>query len=117
MTDTKQIPRKEWKNYFDRFTKNHLRDDRPEDATIELLSPALGDQVEASGARLLGITFDPKSKALQVLLENVDHLVLEPKEIWVMEEKDGFLPAIEVVRPDGTKEILTIRRVSLPAPR
>ena len=117
MTDTKQIPRKEWKAYFDRFTKDHLRDDRPEAATIELLSPELGDQVEAGGARLLGITFDPKSKSLEILLENVDHLVFEPKEIWVMEENDGFIPGMEVVRRDGNKEIMTVRRAGLPANR
>jgi hypothetical protein len=116
MTATKQIPRKDWKSYFDRFTKNHLRDDRPEAATIELLSPALGDQV-ASAARLLGITFDSKSNALEILLENVDHLVFEPKEIWVMEEKDGFLAGMEVLRRDGTKEIMTVRRSGLPATR
>jgi hypothetical protein len=117
MTTTKQLPRKEWKAYFERFTKKHLRDDRPESVTIELLSPDLGDQVEASALRLLGITFDPKSKALEILIENMDHLVFQPKEIWVMEEKDGFIPGMEVIRPDGTKEIMTVRRAGLPASR
>ncbi|HEY7699701.1 MAG TPA: DUF5335 family protein, partial [Vicinamibacteria bacterium] len=81
MTQTRQIPRHQWKEYFDRFTKRHLRDDRVEAATIELLSPALGDQFEVEGAPLLGISYDPKSEALEVLLKNMDHLVFEPKEI------------------------------------
>jgi hypothetical protein len=110
MEKTKKIPRRQWKGYFDRFTKRHLRDDRPEAATLELLSPALGDQVEVEGARLLGISYDPRSEALEVLLENVDHLVFRPNEIWVVEEADGFLPSAEIVRNDGTKEILTVRR-------
>jgi len=97
--------------YFDRFTKRYLRDDRPETARIELLSPALGDQVEAEAAvQLLGISYDPKSEALEALLENMDHLVFQPKEIWAVEEEGGFLPSIEIVRDDGTKEILTVRR-------
>lgn len=110
MTATKQIPSQQWKEYFDRFTKRYLRDDRPETARVELLSPGLGDQVETTAAHLQGITYDTKSKALEVLLENMDHLVFRPEEIWAIEEKDGFLSGVEIVRGDGTKEILTIRR-------
>ena len=82
---TEQIPRHQWKDYFDRFTKRYLRDDRPETARIELLSPALGDQVEVEAVHLLGISYDAKSEVLEVLLENVDHLVFHPKEIWAIE--------------------------------
>jgi hypothetical protein len=110
MTETKQIPRQQWREYFDRFTKRYLRDDRPEAATIELLSPTLGDQLEVDRAHLLGISYDPKSEALEVLLKNMDHLVFRPKEISAIEEEDGFLSGVEVVRDDGTREVLTIRR-------
>ena len=110
MNTTKQIPRQQWKEYFDRFTKKYLRDDRPEAATIELLSPTLGDQFEVEGVRLLGVSYDRKSDVLEVLLKNMDHLVFQPKEISAIEEGDGFLPGIEIVRGDGTKEVLTIRR-------
>jgi hypothetical protein len=110
MEKTKQIPSKEWKDYFDRFTKRYLRDERPEAATIELLSPSLGNQVEARAAHLQGITFDTKSKALQILLENMNHLVYKPKKISVIEDEDGFIPSIEIVRDDDSKEILTVRR-------
>ncbi len=110
MTTTKQIPRQQWTEYFDRFTKKYLRDDRPETATIELLSPTLGDQFEVEGVRLLGVSYDRKSDVLEVLLKNMDHLVFQPKEISAIEEGDGFLSGIEIVRGDGTKEVLTIRR-------
>jgi hypothetical protein len=110
MAATKQIPSREWKSYFDRFTKRHLRDAKPETARIELLSPLLGDQVEAQAAHLMGVSYDERSRALEILLENMDHLIFQPKEIWAVEENDGFLPGIEIVRDDGTKEILTIRR-------
>lgn len=110
MAATKEIPGHQWKDYFDRFTKRHLRDDRPETATVEYLSTELGGQVETEGAPLLGISYDPKSKALEVLLENVDHLVFHPREVWAIEEADGFLSGIEIVRDDGTKEVLTIHR-------
>lgn len=115
MSATKEIRREQWEDYFDRFTKRHLRDDRPEAATLEVVSPELGDQVEADRAHLLGISFDRRNDTLEVLLENVDHLAFHPKEIWVVEEEDGFLQSVEIVRDGGEKEILTIRRAGLPA--
>jgi hypothetical protein len=116
MATTKEIPRDQWKEYFDRFTKKHLRDNRPEVATIELVSAELGDQI-AADARILGISYDPKSEALEVLLESVDHLVFHPREVWVLEDDDGFLPSVEILREDGSKEILSLRRNGPPAPR
>ena len=110
MGTTKQLPRAEWKDYFDRFTREHLRDDSPGAATIEIMSPTLGDQFEVSSIRLLGLTFEPKSEDLEVLLENVDHLIFHPKEIWVLEGEPGFIATLEVVSPDGVKEIIYVRR-------
>lgn len=117
MAATKQIPGPQWKEYFDEFTKRYLRDDRQEAATLELVSASLGDQVEVDAAHLFGISYDPKRKTLEVLLDRVDRLVYQPKEIWVVEEGDGLLSSIEIVREDGTKEILTIRRIHPPALR
>jgi Family of unknown function (DUF5335) len=113
---TKQIPRDEWKSYFDRFTRQFLQDDRPEAVSIELVSPAIGDQPEAGSVPLLGLVYDPKSQAFEVLLEGVDHLVFHPTEAWVIEEEGGFLSTIELTQADGTKELLYIHR-SGPAAR
>jgi hypothetical protein len=110
MSTTKQIPRDQWKEYFDRFTKEHLKDDKPETATVEVISPTLGDQFEVTAARLLGVAYDPKSQELEVLLENVDHLIFHPSEIWVLEGEPGFIATLEVVLPDGIKQIIYIRR-------
>jgi hypothetical protein len=65
---TKQIVPDEWKTFFDNFTRAHLRDSIPETVTAEVLSPLLGDQTAISNARLLGLTFDPKSKAFEVVV-------------------------------------------------
>lgn len=113
---TKQIPPKEWRTFFDRFTRQHLRDDVPETVTIEVASPETGDQVSAKDARLLGITYDPRSEALEVVLEGSDHLVFRPADIWVVEnEADGFLETVDLVRDDGTKEIMYLHRSGVPA--
>jgi hypothetical protein len=111
---TKRVPPAEWKGVFEKFTREYLRDDLPETVTIEVVSPELGDQVAARDARLLGLTYDPKSMALEIALDGADHLVFRPAEIWVIEnETDGFIESIDLVRADGTKEIVYLRRAGV----
>lgn len=100
MSVTKQIQPREWERYFDDLVKRHLRgDSQNASASIEVLSPSLGEQPEVTTARLLGLTYDPKSSALEMMLENLDHLVFSPAEVWVLEEDDGFISALEVTAP------------------
>ena len=113
MPVTTRIKEDQLAAYFDRFTKRFLLDDAPETASVEVLSPEWGEQMESKGERLLGITYDRHENALEFELESGDHRVYEPREVWVMEDKDGFLSGIEVVRPDGEKEVVTIRRAPL----
>ena len=117
MPATRQIPRAEWKDYFDRFTRAFLTDDQPGAATVEVISPTLGDQFEVSSVRLLGLDYDPKGETFEVLLENVDHLVFQPREIWILEGETGFISTIEVVLSDGGKEIIYVRSNGPLAPR
>ena len=112
---TKRVSNGEWTTLFDRFTRQYLRDDLPETVTIEVVSPEVGDQFSAHNARLVGVTYDPKSHALEVALAGNDHLVFRPVDIWVTEnEADGFLETIDVVRADGTKEIVHLHRSGVP---
>ena len=110
MSTTKQLARTEWKQYFDRFTRERLQGGAPEAATIEVVSPTLGDQFQVSAVRLLGLTYDPKSETLEVLLENIDHLIFRPTEIWVVEGEPGFMSTLEIVQSDGTKQLIYVRR-------
>lgn len=110
MSDTTKIPQDQLEPYFDAFTKRFLRDDSPESVRVEVLAPDWGDQLAASGARLFGITFDPKDNSLEFELESGDHRVLQPREVWTVEEPDGFVSAIQVVRPDGSREVASVLR-------
>lgn len=113
---TRRIPRNEWETFFHDFTRAHLRDSIPETVTAEVLSPRLGDQTAINNARLLGLTFDARSKTFDVLLNGADHLIFRPVEIWIVEdEPNGFVSTIEFVRSDGVKEILHLRRSGVPA--
>jgi hypothetical protein len=120
MATTKQVPQDEWKSYFERFAKQHLVAGPREAGSVEIVSPVLGVELEASAMILEGLAYDPKSHAFEVWLEDLDHLVFDPAEIWVIEEDDGFVSTIELVTADGGKEIIYLQRgdaaASLDAP-
>jgi hypothetical protein len=113
MAVTKGIPHDQLEEYFAEFTRRFLKDGSPEAVDVEVLEPDWGDQVAIQGARLLGITYDPKADALEFELDAGDHRIVEPQEVWIIEEADGFLQAVEVVHADGTREVVSVKRVGL----
>jgi hypothetical protein len=113
MAATKQIPREQLESYFDQLSRRFLRYDSSELADVEVLSPDLGDQPAVQGAHLTGVTYDPRSNALELELETGEHRVYDPQEVWVIEEPNGFVRSIEIVRDDGTREVVIVRRVGL----
>jgi hypothetical protein len=114
MSTTTKLPRERLAEYFDTFTKRFLRDESPEAVDIEVLEPELGDQRAAHAVRLVGITFDRHTNALEIALDSGDHRVYHPQEVWVREEDDTFPSAIEVIRPDGAREVLSLKRIERP---
>jgi len=113
MPVTTKIPQEHLAEYFDTFTKRFLRDGSPEAVDVEVLAPEWGEQYEAHGDRLVGITYDRHTNALELALETGDHRVYQPREVWAVEEPNGFISTIEVVRPDGAREIVTVKQVGL----
>ena len=51
MSTTRKLSRGDWKDYFDGFTRKFLKEDTPGAASIEIISPTLGDQFEVSAVR------------------------------------------------------------------
>lgn len=107
-----ELPREAWSSTFDAFTKRFLTDHRPENAEIEIVSPDLGDQFR-SRERILGITYDRKKDSIEFALAEGDHRIIEPREVWVEQEDDGFIRLVEVLRPDGTRELIRIESVGI----
>jgi hypothetical protein len=112
MSVTTRISQDRLKQYFETFSQRFLQDG-PEAADIEVLEPELGDQYTAHGARLIRITYDPRISALELAVGSGAHRVYAPEAVWALEEADGFISALEVVSPDGTREVVSIRRVGL----
>jgi hypothetical protein len=113
MSLTTQLSPTTMADYFTRFTKRYLVNESTDVVDVEVLSPSLGDQVEAQGAHLLGITYEPKGNALELELDAGDVRTFKPKEVWVVEEDNGFLRALEIVREDDTREIIQVRRLGV----
>ncbi len=109
MATTTQIPRAQWPDYFDNFTKQHLRHEFPDLVTVQVLSPRLGDQVYAENAHLVGLSYDPKADTFEVMLEGADHLAFQPTEIWVLEGDTDGIAVFELVHADGTKELIHVK--------
>jgi hypothetical protein len=99
----------EWKVFFDTYSRNVLMSDRPEYADLRLLSGTLGNLEGTSWLPLRGITWDPGNEILEIILEDLDHLVARPSEIYVEQDGDGAIRSMEIVEKDGTKQILEMR--------
>ncbi|HEV7585594.1 MAG TPA: DUF5335 family protein [Solirubrobacteraceae bacterium] len=90
-TSTREIPREEWRAYFDDFSR-----DLPDlHATVEVAGREIGAQVEAERPLLTGITYDRGDDIVVIGLdapggiqEDLEHIVYHPQKIYVAEE-DG----------------------------
>ncbi len=111
--ETRSIPREQLEDYFNRFTKHFLMPQSTNRVDVEVLSNDWGDQFEAEGAHVFGITYDPRKDSLEFELEGGDHRIERVREIRTAEELDGFVKAIEVVREDGTREVARVKRLGL----
>ena len=102
------LPQAEWAAYFDAFFHRKQDAGRVDYAEVHMLSPEDGAQPQTRWLPLQGLTYDLKSDVLEVLMPGLDHLVAHPRFIYVDEEA-GRLDRFEVVRRDGTTEIVEIR--------
>jgi hypothetical protein len=108
---TRTVERAQWQSYFERMARG-LEGKR---ASVEVISPNLGDQWAAKQLQLLGITYSPGDDLIEVAMEGVDHLVPHPRELMV-EEQAGGLASLKITTADGDDEIVTfVDPVLLPA--
>lgn len=114
---TRVIEKAEWEEYLNRVSKELgacL-------AEVEVAGADIGDQIEAEGVVLAGISYDPRSDVVAVDLvskddRNVEHLVHTPTELLVDEEVTG-LTSLVVADSEGHRTVLKLKKpLTLPAP-
>ena len=114
---TQEIPREQWKNFLDRFSRQH----EGWLATLEVLGPDIGAQEEAHDLPLEGITAtstDDESRSIAINLGNVPedhvtHAITKPIRVWLEQTSEGAAAALEIESAD---EIKTLLRFRSPAP-
>jgi len=106
----RKLEKSEWASFLNRFDKG-LADTQAE---IEVASLNLGDQIQAEWVPLIGIVYDPKDDIVEVAVENLDHIIRRPQELYV-EGDDDELTSLAVVDDEGTRHVVNFRQaVNLP---
>jgi uncharacterized protein DUF5335 len=113
-----EIPRDEWKTFFDTFSRQH----EGWLATLEILGSEIGAQQEARDLPLEGITVNSKDtvpKTIAISLGNtpedhVTHTIIEPTRVWLEQTSQEANAAVEIESADEVKTLLRFRS-ALPA--
>ena len=118
-----ELPRDHGHQFFDELTHDY----EGFDVTIEVLSPDLGDQVEAERLPLAYLAYHERDDAFIVAVGGgqdrryqvqLRHIIEHPRAIYSDDITDETPWAIDVIGPDDTQTIITIRRrPALPPPR
>ena len=116
--ETREIPRSEWRSFFDVFSRQH----EGWLATLEIFGQEIGAQVEPGELPLKSVTLTPvvgKSEAITINLgktpkDHVKHTVIEPTHVWLVQTSEGANAALEIESADETKTLLRFRSPVLP---
>jgi uncharacterized protein DUF5335 len=110
---TQEIPRAEWNNFFDGFSRQH----EGWLATLEIFAPDLGAQEEAHELPLEGISIaagDESPIAISISLaqtseDHVTHTITGPERVWLEQTLGGANAALEIESENQTKTLLRFR--------
>lgn len=114
---TREIPRDEWVEFFDGFSRQH----EGWLITVEVLGSELGAQVEARELRLEGISADLKGdeNAISIMVgetpdDHVTHTITQPTHVRLEQTREGANEAIQIESGDGVTTLLRFRSAMLP---
>jgi hypothetical protein len=85
-------------------------------AEVSVASLDLGSQVEAEWLPFLGMTYDRKNDAIEVILEGIEEIIPHPKQLSYLED-GGRIASVQVVDAQGVQRIVQLKDpMLLPAP-
>ena len=113
---TLPVPRDDWAALFDALSTR--ASGAPHRVTVEVVSPD-ADGVLYDSARLIGVTYDERDDAIEVMVEGGEHHVVRPFAMrstagaWTLDAAhDAAAPGpwtLDIVRADGARERISIR--------
>ena len=111
MATLRNLPKTEWRPFFDRMSKPLLG----KRAEVEVAALDLGDQVVDEWIPMIGITYDSNDDLVDVALDRTNHLIRHPTAITVEEEPSG-LASLAVVDAEGARHVVRLKEpLALPA--
>ena len=110
---TQEIPRKEWNNFFDTFSRQH----EGWLATLEVLTAEIGAQEEAHELPLEGVSVaseTDESESIAISMgktpeAHISHTIVKPAHVWLEQTSEGANAALEIESADGSKSLLRFR--------
>src|SRR5215469_9835588 len=107
-----EVPRGAWIKFFDEFSKER----QGWIATVEVIGQDIGDQEEAAGLPLVGISADLKAGENRIDVAvgtrpdaHMTHIIDKPQIVELKPAEEPGHEAIEVRSEDGTITLLTFR--------
>jgi Family of unknown function (DUF5335) len=116
--ETREIPRDEWRSFFDIFSRQH----EGWRANLEVFGQELDVQHELRELPLKAISLTStadNSEAITIELgksseDHVKHAVIEPTHVWLIRTPEGANAALRIESADKTKTMLRFRSAVLP---
>jgi len=110
---TQEIPRDEWNNFFDVFSRQH----EGWLATLEVFGPDIGAQEEAHELPLEGISIASGNNGTEAIAihlgktpeDHVTHTITKPKHVWLEQTSGGANAALEIESENQNKALLRFR--------
>jgi hypothetical protein len=100
----RRLQRDDWSSFCAHVTRGFLG----KRVDMEVASLQLGFQPEARRLPLIGISYDPKSDVLALLLGELEHLIRAPREFYVDEEPLN-ITSLQIIDAGGLRQILILR--------
>jgi hypothetical protein len=98
------IDKKDWEAFCDGVSRVL----EGSNAEIEVDSLDLGSQIERDWTPWVGISYDPEDDIIDIALEEVDHLVTEPREL-IADLDDMEINAIQITDGEGRRHLVRLR--------
>ena len=115
---TREIPRDEWREFFDRFSRQH----EGWIATLEILGSEIGAQVESRELVFEGIVDElDNAQGNEILImvgadpdDHITHNISRPATVSLEQTDEGADVALAIKSGDGNTTLLRFRSVILP---
>ena len=108
----RRLERAEWAEFCARASRNYLG----KAVEVEVLSAAIGCQVEVHGLPLIGLSYDSKNDLIELFVGELSHFIRTPRRFYVDEDPLGVI-CFHVIDVDDTRRVITLHEPAmLPAP-